>query len=324
MTKSNTIVTIGINPCWDITCSGKGIDWHRHMPIESISSRPAGKALNVCRALHWMGCKSIAAGLWGRDDHSQMLAQLRDLRKLLKVNFTVVPGQTRQNITVIDTKKNREMHLRSQSTLLSLSNLRRLRRDIAGIVKKDNLCVLAGAMPGNECLPEILSLIETCQKKGARLVVDTSGAALSAIVNTGSPWLIKPNVQELRELLDRDINDSPVSLVRACGELLDKVEMILLSRGSRGAILVTRNFAIQGRHLGRGPRVHSTVACGDYLLAGFLAQLPVTNNQNINKATLTRALKSALTAGTAKAWALTEQLSWPQTQRRIKINLDSV
>ena len=62
------IITVGLAPAWDIQCRGQGLDWGCHAQIDEQDVRPAGKALNVSRALAWLGRSSVAAGLWGRED----------------------------------------------------------------------------------------------------------------------------------------------------------------------------------------------------------------------------------------------------------------
>ncbi len=119
MRRGASIITIGLSPAWDITCKGRNIDWGRHEYIEAQTIRPAGKALNVSKALAWMGQRSIAAGLWGREDCAQMFAAVRASWPLINVKMTCVAGGTRQNITIVDTANNREMHLRYQSRLAS-------------------------------------------------------------------------------------------------------------------------------------------------------------------------------------------------------------
>jgi len=93
MRIDSKIITIGLCPCWDAVCQLDGVDWGQHKVISSASSRPAGKALNISRALAWMGTKSIAAGLWGREDYEQMAKAMRSLKDSIKVKMTAVEGR---------------------------------------------------------------------------------------------------------------------------------------------------------------------------------------------------------------------------------------
>lgn len=329
MRVNGKIVTIGLCPSWDTVCRFEGIDWGEHKTVSSASSRPAGKALNISQALAWMGEENIAAGLWGRDDFEQMLKAMRALKKFVKVKMTAVDGGTRRNITVVDTVNDREMHLRNRSELASRKALRKLETDLRAIVHKGSVCVFAGAMPEDEFIGDVVRIIKSCRERDAKIVVDTYGDALKRILETGAVWLIKPNVDELRELLGGQVTDSPAGLVRAGRKLLDKVEVVLISRSKKGAVVVTKKGAWQGRCIGRS-RVLSTVGCGDFLLAGFLKGLnPVRSKSSASngvkdKSDAGSALGTAIKVATARAWGRTEGKSWSRALREIKVAVERV
>jgi 1-phosphofructokinase family hexose kinase len=316
MRRRTSIITIGLSPAWDISCRGRNLEWGLHQDIDGQTIQPAGKALNVSKALAWMEQKSIAAGLWGRSDYRQMLNAVRKAWPVIEAKMTTVPGSTRQNVTVVDTANNREMHLRNRSRLASTKTLKKLRADLEAIVRKGGVCVFAGTMPQGRLLDDIVRLVELCRNRGARIVLDTSGPALRQIVDAGTAWLIKPNVEELRELLAEPIKDGPVSLARAGRKLLDKVEIVLISRGAKGSVVVTKQGAWQGRCLGRA-RVLSTVSCGDVLLAGFLKELK-------DGSATGAALKTAIKVATARAWGWTEGKTCSQALRGIKVAVERV
>jgi len=135
-------------------------------------------------------------------------------------------------------------------------------------------------------------------------------------------WLIKPNVEELRELLGEQIRDNAAGLAKAGRKLLGKVEIILISRGKKGSVVVTNKGTWQGRcapllsceSKKGGRRVVSTVGCGDYLLAGFLKGLK-------DKSDVGFALKTAMKVATAKAWGWTEKMAWEDAEKRIEVSL---
>ena len=109
MRISGRIITVGLCPSWDVVYQFEGIDWGQHKTVSSCVNRPAGKALNISRALAWMGQTNTAAGLWGRDDYGQMLEAASALLKRVTVKLTAVDGGTRRNVTVVDTTNAREM-----------------------------------------------------------------------------------------------------------------------------------------------------------------------------------------------------------------------
>ncbi|MFH1719680.1 MAG: PfkB family carbohydrate kinase [Planctomycetota bacterium] len=316
MPQRTSIITIGLSPAWDITCRGRNLDWGSHQFIDEQTTRPAGKALNVSKALAWMGQRSIAAGLWGRDDYPQMLEAMKALKRELVVKMTAVAGATRRNVTIVDTANNRDMHLRNESRLASKKALRQMQADLQRIVSKGSICVFAGTMDDGELLEDVIRIVRLCASRRAKIVLDTSGRPLRRIVDTGVVWMIKPNVAELCELAGREIGDTPAHLARAGAEWLDKVEVVLISRGSKGSVLVTREGTWQSRCIGR-KKVVSTVGCGDFLLAGFLKGLK-------DKSDAASALETATEVAGAKAYGLTESKTWLQVKRQIQVRTGRV
>jgi 1-phosphofructokinase len=312
--RDGRIITIGLSPAWDISCRGRDLDWGRHAEIDEQVVRPAGKALNVSYALAWMGERSIAAGLWGREDYDEMRRAVERLGGRIDVRMTAVEGRTRQNITVVDTHNHREMHLRRKSELASETSLRQLDADLKMLVHKGDICVFAGAMPAGALLEPTVDLARTCQRAGAQIVIDTYGPPLKSIVEAGLPWLISPNVEELRELLDGAVEDRPETLAKAGRTLLGGMDMVLVSRGERGALVVRKADAWIGHLITQG-KVLSTVGCGDYLLAGFLAGLGEAGDP---AAALARGLKVA----TARAWGWTESESWTRADKEIAVAVE--
>ncbi|MCL5282090.1 MAG: PfkB family carbohydrate kinase [Planctomycetes bacterium] len=308
------VITIGLSPAWDIGCRGRDLDWGRHVDIDEQVIRPAGKALNVSYALAWMGDRSVAAGLWGREDYDEMCRAVARLGGRIEVQMTAVAGRTRQNITVVDTLGHREMHLRQKSELASEASLRQLDADLKKLVREGDVCVFAGAMPAGALLEPVISLVRNCWRAGAQVAVDTHGPALQNIVAGSLARLISPNVEELRGLLGIAVEDAPKPLVDAGRSLLNRVDMVLISRGEKGALVLGKAGTWAGHSVAQG-RVLSTVGCGDYLLAGFLAGLCETGDPSA-------ALAEGLKVATARAWGWTESESWAKADKEIAVAVE--
>lgn len=284
-----------------------------HKDIDEQTVRPAGKAMNISHALAWMGQRTIAAGLWGRDDHEQVLRYMRPLGAVVQTELTVVAGQTRRNVTVVDTADGLEMHLRDKSRLVSEEALKRLRTELNRLVHEGDICVFAGAMSAGPLLADIVRIVESCAGRGVGIVTDTYGPALKAIVETGRVRLICPNVEELSGLLGEQVRDTPANLAAGARGLLAKVDGVLVSRGPKGAVLVTERGAWTGKCAVRR-KVMATVGCGDYLLAGFIKGLKDGSDS-------ASALRTAIKVATGRAWGWTETKTWPQVRRGIKVGV---
>ena len=350
---NHKIITIGIAPSWDRTIEIAGIDWNQHKTILSQKIRPAGKALNINTALAWMGVNSTAAGLWGSEDYNSLVGADLCVCPKINIRLTKVIGRTRENITIVDTANKRQMHFRSKSTLAAAKSLKLLKKDLQKIITKNSLAVFAGAMPDTA-----VDLIELAKKKKALVVVDTSGPALKKIVSKGGLFLIKPNIEELGEIVGKKIKNTEAAIISASKKLLTKSKLILVSRGEKGAILLFNPLACQqvqsrdsngavnvmslrglpafggskteaisvlsARYTGKKYDVCNTVACGDYLLAGFiksyLAPRPAGGFVN-SLDNLKRALQTAITSASAKAFGLNEKLPWQKLKKKLKVNV---
>ncbi len=314
MKSEPSIITIGLAPAWDITCYGRNIEWGKHQEIENQTIFPAGKAFNISCALAWMGQSSIAAGLWGASDFDKLKSFADALWPLISINMTVVKGETRKNITIVDKAAKREMHLRNKTKLYSKDAFVRLESDLMKNVKMGSICIFSGAMPEGDYLEDVQRIVNNCHNAGAKIVLDTSGPALKQIFDTGLVWFIKPNISELNLLFNTEIEDNSALLIENGRKLLERTENILISRGENGAIFINKKGAWQGR-VNDSKEVFGTVGCGDYLLAGFLRSWLDSGKENI-------ALAEGIKIATAKAWNLTENTLWSEVMEEIRVNID--
>jgi 6-phosphofructokinase 2 len=111
---------------------------------------------------------------------------------------------------------------------------------------------------------------------GAKFILDTSGAPLAAALEH-RVHLIKPNLRELCELAGAALADQR-DWIAAARRLIDagKVEMVALSLGHLGALLVTRDRALRAQALPIKPV--SAVGAGDSFLGAIVFSLARGDN----------------------------------------------
>jgi 1-phosphofructokinase family hexose kinase len=309
------IITVGISPCWDITCKADNIQIDSHGRISSQTRIPAGKALNVSRALAWMKTPSTASGLWADSDYTDMQNACMPLKEYLKLDMALVPGLIRNNITLIDTQKKTETHLRSPNQLATAENLLKLKTHLEKIVTPQSICVFSGSLPDQQ-VPIINDIFSQCSAKRARIILDSSAEPLRTLVKSSKLYLIKPNVHELKQIINRNIKTDLRSLLKACQPLLNNTHKILLSRGSKGAMLIMKNKAFNAKVKNDKYTIKNTVAAGDYLLAGYL--------HDIKNAALPDRLKNAVLAASARVFGLNEKHSFQQVKNLLKVDIDQL
>jgi 1-phosphofructokinase len=101
------------------------------------------------------------------------------------------------------------------------------------------------------------------------LALDTSGEPFDVAVRAGDITLIKPNEEELGDLLGRELTTVGEVVAGAREVMSSGIDAALVSLGAAGALLVTTDATWWAA----GPPLVplSTVGAGDTTLAGFLS-----------------------------------------------------
>ncbi|MFO8006803.1 MAG: 1-phosphofructokinase family hexose kinase [Candidatus Brocadiia bacterium] len=290
------IVTVTLNPAVDKALDVPGFEVGAHARARVQSVLPAGKGNNVARGVARLGGKALATGLVGRAevaafDHSLSADGVRTW-------FQPVDGTTRTNTTILDPEARTTTHLREEGFTVSPADLEGLRRILLDCMWEScgAAVVFAGSLPPGCGPADLAGLIASVAEAGGRLVVDTSGPALRAAVDGGHVATIKPNLTELRQLLDEEV--SPEQAPGRARELLDRVGTVLLTLGAGGAYVVREDVEVGLRCPLPEAELGNTVGCGDAFLAGWLRGLELTETPE-------ETLRWAVAAGAASAMSET-------------------
>ena len=270
--STSRIVTVTANPSLDRTIT---LD----TPLQpgavqaAASSREdaGGKGINVARVVAAAGIETLAVLPLAEDD--PFAAALRASH--VPSRLVDVVGHVRANVTITD-PDGVTTKLNLPGATLSPADVAELVRSVVEASEGANWLVLAGSLPpgaGDRLYVDISRAVRA--RWGAaspRIAVDTSGAALRAVVDEASPDLIKPNDEELAELVGVALesgSDLAAAVLPVARALVPaKVAAALVTLGAAGAVLVNADGAWQATppHI----RVVSTVGAGDSSLAGYV------------------------------------------------------
>lgn len=228
-----------------------------------------GKGINVARVTAAAGARTVAVlPLAVGDPFGDVLRA-----SAIETSTVPVPGRVRANVTITDPS--------GVTTKLNLPGTELTRTDAAAVVRAvvdasegARWLVLAGSLPpgvGDDFYVEVIEAVRGARGSSAPLIaVDASGAALAAVVERGSPDLIKPNDEELAELTGATLPDDDLAAVLLVAQNLvpSRARAALVTLGARGAVLVTGDGAWAAAP--PATRVVSTVGAGDSSLAGYL------------------------------------------------------
>lgn len=263
------VTTITLNPTVDKSSSVDRITPEKKLRCEQPKFEPGGGGINVSRGLSRLGIASTAffpsGGRTGK-----LLEEL-----LAKENVTTAPlpvsGETRENFIVVESSTNNQFRFGMPGAEITKDEQDTIYSAINALDPFPDLAVISGSMPPGVDSAFLRKLLRSFKEKGCRVILDTSGNALSEAIQEG-PFLLKPNIGELARLsgvesLDNDSADE------AARELImqGRAEVIVVSMGPHGAYLVTKD---ETHHIS-APAVKklSTVGAGDSMVAGMVSVL---------------------------------------------------
>lgn len=259
------IVTLTPNPSIDRTVSVPALEHGEVNRASGSRIDPGGKGINVARALATNGTEALAVLPSGGPEGHLLQALLR--RAGTAYAAVPIEGTTRMNIAVIEpdgttTKLNEPGPTLSDDELDALLAAvdEHLSPDLRWIVGCGSLT------PG---MPTTIyaDLVRRGHAHGIKVAIDSSGAPFTAAI-PASPDLIKPNHEELEELVGRRLH-SLAEVGEAARTLVDGgIGTVIVSLGRHGALLVNADaVAHASAHV---TRPVSTVGAGDSLVAGYL------------------------------------------------------
>lgn len=298
------IVTVTPNPSIDRTITVEQL--HVGEINRALDSRvdPGGKGVNVSRALSANGSDTLAIVPLGGPD-GRLLAALLDAAGVAHREVALA-GTTRTNVAVVDptgvtTKVN------EPGPSLSAAELGALRSAMLDSTRSDDWLALCGSLPPGAPDSWFADVITA---HPGHVAVDASGEGFRLAVAAG-PDLIKPNREELEELVGRALPTLADVLEAASSVVASGVRMVVVSLGSDGALAVTA----QGHWFASATVTTplSTVGAGDCLLAGLLQALQ-------SGATTQEALSQAVTWGAAAVSLPGSQVPGPANLAPISVS----
>jgi 1-phosphofructokinase family hexose kinase len=261
------VITVSLNPAVDRTIEVPNFTIGAHQLGREVARTPGGKGVNISRVLAAMGVPSAAAGFLGAESRDVFAPLFAD--GTVGDHFVVLPGRTRENVTITDPAARTETHIRDADLAVTDDALGRLAETLESLCEAGCIAVFSGSLPPGASPADQVALAERCVAAGARVAVDTSGDALRAFAGRRL-WLVKPNRSELEQLVGRALGGREEQIA-AARQLTAHVEHVLLSCGAEGAYLFTAKLALHARADVEPSRVRNTVGCGDALLGAFVA-----------------------------------------------------
>ncbi|MDT5221210.1 MAG: 6-phosphofructokinase 2 [Mycobacterium sp.] len=295
-TRSATpIVTLTMNPALDITTDTDRVIATDKMRCRLSRYDPGGGGINVARIAHALGASVSALFPTGGHTGDKVTDLVADSG--VPVQRIKIARSTRESFTVDERTTGQQYRFVLPGPSLTDAEQAECLEKLSAAAASADFVVASGSLPPGVPADFYQRVARICDERGARLILDTSGAGLRHI--TSGVFLLKPSVRELRECFGRALITESEQLA-AAHELVDRgcTQFVVVSLGSDGALLATpdgsQRFSSVTVPSGSG------VGAGDAMVAGITVGL--TRGWQLDKAVrlgIAAGAAMLLTPGTA-------------------------
>lgn len=227
------IVTITMNPSIDISYPLEQFKLDTVNRVTDVRKTAGGKGLNVTRVLKQAGADVVASGLIGGFLGEDIKLQLDQAG--IKHAFSKIAGETRNCIAVLH--EGMQTEILESGPVIAEAEAENFLAEFTELVKQANILSFSGSLPAGLPKDFYARMIAICAENQKPVVLDCSGESLRLVLEGAhKPLLIKPNTEELSDLLGKDVTEDLDELKAALSEpLFAGVEWIIVSMGANGA-----------------------------------------------------------------------------------------
>jgi 6-phosphofructokinase 2 len=259
------IITMTPNPAIDLSTAVDRVVPTLKMRCSPQKRDPGGGGVNVARVIKRFG-GDVEAILPVGGFTGQLLRRLINDENIPN-RVIEVENETREDFSVSELSTTQQYRFVLPGLPLRESEWRAC-LDMLAASDPPKFIVGSGSLPPGVPDDFYAQAAEIASGFGAKFVVDTSGAPLAAAIKRGV-YMMKPNLREMRDLAGVELLNQQDWVVAARQYIsAGKAEIVALSLGHLGALLVTRTEALHARPLPIKPV--SAVGAGDSFLGAMI------------------------------------------------------
>lgn len=226
------ILTVTLNPSIDISYQLEDLAIDTVNRVIDVRKTPGGKGLNVARVLNDLGESVSASGCIGGELGDFIVHHLPET---IEKRFFKIAGDTRNCIAILHDGKQTE--ILEQGPLVDPDEADGFVNHFKYILDGVDVVTMSGSLPAGMPDDYYGRLIRLANVFGKKTVLDCSGNALKSVLEgDDKPTVIKPNRDELAQLLGREVSKDVDDLKAVLNQpLFAGIEWIIVSLGADGA-----------------------------------------------------------------------------------------
>ncbi len=262
------ILTITLNPALDVSTTVDRVRPEDKLRCDVPVLDPGGGGVNVARAVGALGGRALALIAVAGFNGQQFLAQLHD-EPIVPVAFPIA-GETRQSLAVTDRSTGEQYRFVMPGPRWNEEQAQEALVAINRAMGDGAYVVLSGSQPPGVPQHFPTDLAAIVEERQGKLVLDTSGKALEALLKVGSA---RQHVLRLDGSESEDLAGRPLRSIDEFADFAQELvhrgvaEVVVLAMGAHGSVL-----AEDGRrwHAVTEPvKVRSKVGAGDSFVGAF-------------------------------------------------------
>jgi 1-phosphofructokinase family hexose kinase len=258
------IATITLNPALDRSVYVGNLQPNDANRVVKTETDAGGKGINASRVLKELGSGTIALGFLGGQTGRYIEHVLRN--EGVETDFVRLDSETRTNICIQESSGNPPTVLDEPGPTLTRYELDELFAKVRRVASKSAMVAFGGSLPPGSPDDVYKTLVEIVASEGAKAILDSDGEPMRLGLQA-SPFMIKPNRDEVRRLVGVDIKSTD-DAVRSAKLLAENgVKLVVISLGSQGAVALYEGDAIHA--VPPEVKTVSTIGSGDSMVAGI-------------------------------------------------------
>lgn len=290
------INTLTLNPAVDKVFYLDRLEKNVTSRIQDVRETIGGKGTHVSINLSLLGIPNRAFGI----AHGKTGAKIVDGLRLENIDVCFVQREkpdSRTNYLLVESTHDCTV-IAEKGVELSDADIQDVIDLMRRKLEEGDTLVFSG--DASNCPPSVYNrILAALKEKHLKVFLDTSGETLATCIAC-SPYLIKPNLDELSSLCGRRVACTTEDVIRAIDSLdRYRVEVVAVSLGKKGSIIKTSEGIF--RATPPDVEVFNTVGCGDSFLAsllyGFSRSLSIVENLKFASAVSSATAESALSVG---------------------------
>ncbi|MDR1607075.1 MAG: 1-phosphofructokinase [Deltaproteobacteria bacterium] len=258
------IYTLTLNPALDYSVTVPDLRLGATNRVAANEIQWGGKGVNVSRVALEFGLKTVAMGFVAGFTGKALEEGLKSLGVAVDLTW-LRAGDTRVNIKLLAQE---ETEINALGPPVEPEAITALIAKLS-VIKAGDWLVLAGNVPPTVPVDIYQRIMAQLADQDVKIALDTSGEPLGLALPK-RPYVIKPNSQELRDLVGLTV-DSESDIVHSAQKAQSLgARNVLVSMAKEGSILLTESQEVFRVWPVIGQAKNSAGA-GDSLLTGFLA-----------------------------------------------------